>query len=335
MIEVEILSELVSIIIPTFNRPKYFQIALESALNQTYKNFEIFITDNSTNDDTEILIQDYLKKFSNIKYFRHKNFTASDNWNFARNYNNPDAKFVNWLLDDDIFYARKLEIMVAIMEENPDCSIVSSARNTIDEFGNITGQMPNTKDFPMLKSSGKISGESAGKLLLSTGHNYIGEPTTALIRKSCLRDNDLCWTADEKGFFALIDVSTWCQLLSAGNLFWIGDNILSAFRRHAGQATNWIDSGANFEVSWAKIFKTAWDKKIFITDERDLRKKIIGWIYSADKRLAEAFQKNYHDESITTLEKTMAAMIQALYNGYEINLPARNFNKNDGIKFLS
>ena len=326
---------LVTIIIPTFNRPKYFQEALESVLNQTYKNFEIFITDNSTNDDTEILIQDYLKKFSNIKYFRHKNFTASDNWNFARNYNNPDAKFVNWLLDDDIFYARKLEIMVAIMEENPDCSIVSSARNTIDEFGNITGQMPNTKDFPMLKSSGKISGESAGKLLLSTGHNYIGEPTTALIRKSCLRDNDLCWTADEKGFFALIDVSTWCQLLSAGNLFWIGDNILSAFRRHAGQATNWIDSGANFEVSWAKIFKTAWDKKIFITDERDLRKKIIGWIYSADKRLAEAFQKNYHDESITTLEKTMAAMIQALYNGYEINLPARNFNKNDGIKFLS
>lgn len=326
---------LVSIIIPTFNRPEYFKIALESALNQTYKNFEIFITDNSTNDDTENLIQDYLKKFSNIKYFRHKNFTASDNWNFAREYNNPKAEFVNWLLDDDFFYSQKLEIMVEILKQNPDCSIVSSVRDTVDSAGNVTGQMPSFERFPMLKNTGKISGESAGKLLLEVGHNYIGEPTTALIRKNCLRDGDLCWTENEKGFFALIDVSTWCQLLSKGNLYWIGDKVLSAFRQHSGQATNFPGSDANFEVSWAKIFKTAWDKKIFIKTERDIRKKIIGWIYSADRRLAEALQKNYHDDSFTVLEKTMTAMTQALYNGYKINLPERNYNKNDGIKFLT
>ena len=50
---------LVTIIIPTFNRPKFFREALESALNQTYRNIEIFISDNSTDDDTEILIQSY------------------------------------------------------------------------------------------------------------------------------------------------------------------------------------------------------------------------------------------------------------------------------------
>ena len=327
-------SPLVSIIIPTFNRPEYFKIALESALNQTYKNFEIFVSDNSTNDDTENLIQPYLKKFPNIKYFRHKNFSANDNWNFARNYNNPDAKFVNWLLDDDLFHPRKLEIMVDILQKNPDCSMCSSVRNVIDAEGNITKQKPNLADFPMLKESGKILGESAGELLLKIGTNYIGEPTTALIRKNCLRNNDLCWAEDEQGFFALIDVSTWCQLLSQGNLFWINEP-LSAFRMHAGQATNWLGSDAAFEVSWAKIFKTAWEKKIFIKTEKELRRQIIGWIYSADRRLAEAFQNNYHDENFTTLEKTMVAMLQALYNGYEINLPQRNYDKKDRIRYLS
>ena len=48
-------SPLVSVIIPTFNNPKYFKLALESALNQTYKNIEVVISDSSTNDDTEKL----------------------------------------------------------------------------------------------------------------------------------------------------------------------------------------------------------------------------------------------------------------------------------------
>lgn len=327
-------SPLVSIIIPTFNRPKYFKIALESALNQTYKNFEIFISDNSTTDDTENLIQPYLKKFSNIKYFRHKNFSANDNWNFARKYNNPDAEFVNWLLDDDFFYPQKLEIMVEVLKNNPDCSICSSARNVVDADGEVVTQMPNFGELPMLKNSGKISGESGGKLLLKTGENYIGEPSTALIRKKNLRDNDLCWSEDERGFFALLDVSTWCQLLSQGNLYWINEP-LSAFRRHEGQATNWAGSGAAFEISWAKIFKTAWEKKIFIQTEKEFRKFVIGWIYSSVNRLAQAFQMDYHDENFTTLEKTMSAMIQALYNGHEINLPPRIYAKKDDIKFLS
>lgn len=326
---------LVSVIIPTFNRPEYFKIALESALNQTYRNFEIFITDNSTNDDTEELMQDYLKKFSNIKYYHHKDFTASDNWNFAREYNNPDAEFVNWLLDDDMFYPKKLEIMVEVLRQNPDCSLVSSARDTIDAEGKVTGQMPNFEQYKGLRTSTKLPGEEAGKLIFDTGHNYIGEPTTPLIRKSCLRDNDLCWTDEEKGFYALVDLSTWCQLLTQGSLYYIGEMSLSAFRRHEGQATNWAGSGANFEVSWARLFKIAWERKVFIKNEQDLRFRILNWLYSADMRLLQAMQFNYHDDSFTVLEKTMTAMTEALYNGYKLNLPERAYSKNDGVQFLT
>ena len=54
---------LVSILIPTYNRPHYFKIALESALAQTYSNIEIIVGDDSTNNETEKLIyRHYLHK---------------------------------------------------------------------------------------------------------------------------------------------------------------------------------------------------------------------------------------------------------------------------------
>ena len=318
---------LVSIIIPTFNRPKYFQEALESALNQTYRNFEIFITDNSTEDDTENLMKDYLQKYSNIKYVRYKDFTANDNWDSARKYNNPDAEFVNYLLDDDLFYPKKLEVMVEVFRNNPKVSVVTSIRNTIDKDGNITGKMLMPRP-EVLNNDVLLKGEDAGTLMFSTGQNYVGEPTTALIRKKCLRDNDLCWTDNESGFFSLIDISTWLQLFEKGDLFYIANESLSAFRKHEEQTTNLDGSmGAIFEISWALIFKTAWEKKFIIKNERQMRERVLNWIYSACARLTTANQNNYHDEAIVTLEKTMHAMIQSLYNGYKIDLPPRDYGE--------
>ena len=51
---------LVSIVIPTYQRPEYFAMALESVLAQTYKKLDIFITDNSHNEDTKNIVQKYL-----------------------------------------------------------------------------------------------------------------------------------------------------------------------------------------------------------------------------------------------------------------------------------
>ena len=149
---------LVTILIPTFNRPKYFREALESALNQTYRNIEIFISDNSTDDATERLIRG--TDDARIKYFRHKNFDANDNWNFARDYDNPAAEYVNWLMDDDLFMPPKIERMVEAYRNNPDVSLVTSLRNGIDADGKVFGMV----ETPF-KTSDKLSGEEAGKLL--------------------------------------------------------------------------------------------------------------------------------------------------------------------------
>ena len=61
---------LISVMIPTYNQPQYIAQAVESALAQDYEKLEIVVSDDSTNDATEKLLQPYLadKRFS---YFRN------------------------------------------------------------------------------------------------------------------------------------------------------------------------------------------------------------------------------------------------------------------------
>lgn len=63
---------LVTILIQTFNRKDLLRKAIESAINQTYKNIEIFIADNHSEDGTEGMVIDYCKNEPRIKYHRHE-----------------------------------------------------------------------------------------------------------------------------------------------------------------------------------------------------------------------------------------------------------------------
>lgn len=316
---------LVSVIIPTFNRPKYFREALNSALNQTYRNIEVVVSDNSTEDDTERLIQDYLARDKRIKYFRHENFTSHDNWNFVRNYDNPAAEYVNWLMDDDIFYPTKLEKMVDAYRNNPDVSLVTSAKNFIDADGKVIG---NTKK--LFGKNMKLTGDEAGRYIFLLD-NYIGEPTTVLIRKKFLRDNDLCWHEDERGFFSLVDVSTWLHLLTQGNLIRLIE-CLSGFRQHAKQATYWSSTYALTPVSWIKLFKAAWDKKIFVTTEQEFRVAAMRLLPTCTNRLKEFYEKDVHTKEVASLEKAFFALVDSLRNGYKIELPPTEYSAQGAIR---
>ena len=317
---------LVTVIIPTFNRPKYFREALESALAQTYRNIEVVISDNSTEDDTEKLVQNYLYD-ARIKYFRHKDFNANDNWNFARDYDNPAAEYVNWLMDDDLFYPTKIETMIEIYRNNPEISLVTSARHVIDANGRI---IANAVTF--FENTAKMTGDEAGKLLMTTFKNFIGEPTTVLIKKKYLRGGDLCWHEDERGFFNLIDVSTWLHILTQGDLFFLNEP-LSCYREHPEIASGWAYTPPLMAVQWAKLIKSAWERKIFLKTEEDFRRAIIAWLeFPVVRGLTMPLSKKYHGAEVVTLEKTLVAMAKSLLNGYRIELPPVEYSAQDKFK---
>ncbi len=68
----------ISIILPTYNRFKYIDRAIKSILNQTFKNWELIIIDDGSNEDkTYKLVKDYINKNTNIRYIYQSNMKQS------------------------------------------------------------------------------------------------------------------------------------------------------------------------------------------------------------------------------------------------------------------
>ncbi|CZE47395.1 glycosyltransferase family 2 protein [Campylobacter geochelonis] len=95
------MENLVSMIIPTYNRLELLKKAINSAINQTYKNIEIIVTDDSTNE----LSYDYCKKLAvsepRLKYFKNTTHKQSPNGNKNNGFDNANGDFICILDDDD------------------------------------------------------------------------------------------------------------------------------------------------------------------------------------------------------------------------------------------
>ena len=316
---------IVSIMIPTYNRPQYLPIALDSVLNQTYRNIEIFVSDDSTNSETEQLMNArYIGKYKNLKYYRNVGFNGITNRAFLVELaQKSNGEYINWLHDDDFFYPRKIELMVEVLRNNPDVSCVTSPRNFIDENGNVTGTsnpFQNVNEFGV-----KVSGDEAGRLLFFLD-NYIGEPPAVLIRKTEFNPigdkfKRVATAPEGTHIIGCPDVQMWLHLLEHGNLYWINET-LSVHRHHpAAGSASWL-CVTGFVIDWALFIKYYWDKKVFLKTENDCRRAIIFWLDKHALRiLNRAYQANYYDDQVALIEKLLVAMSQALSNGYQIDLP--------------
>lgn len=312
---------LVQILLPTLNRPQFFPIALESAINQTYRNIEIVVSDNSTNEQTYAAVQPYLAQDSRIKYFRHDGSDPAANGLLLNKYwkEHLEADYFNWLHDDDMFYPTKIEKMVEAYRNNPDVSIVSSRRHNIDENGRVLREMT-----PLHNKTEKLSGETIGKYLLMYTANQIGEPTTVLMNKKFLADYDTDFWRNRPEMRgrgnAVGDYSQWLYLLERGNIFWINE-ILSARREHSGQSSQLISTWVKIYVDFALEVNEFWSRKKFLTTQDELRHTIIVWLTKAAAALQRAFFEGYNGNETIMIQKIIPAMAEALNNGGIIKFP--------------
>lgn len=64
---------IVSVIMPTFNRAKYLKRAIDSVLKQSYKDWELIVVDDGSNDNTFEIVNEYIFRFEKIRYMKHSN----------------------------------------------------------------------------------------------------------------------------------------------------------------------------------------------------------------------------------------------------------------------
>ncbi len=113
---------LVSVLVPTFNRPVYLHQALGSILRQSYRNLQIIVVNDGGEDVSELVksLNDDRLEFINRRENRGKAFSLNQALNQA------DGKYIAYLDDDDIYYPEHIETLVQALETQTGCQVAYS-----------------------------------------------------------------------------------------------------------------------------------------------------------------------------------------------------------------
>jgi len=105
----------VSVIIPTYNRADLLPRAIQSVINQTYKDWELLIVDDGSTDNTKEVVEKFVKKDPRIKYFYKENGGQGS----ARNLGikNSKGSYVICLDSDDILLKKMVSELLMLIEQ--------------------------------------------------------------------------------------------------------------------------------------------------------------------------------------------------------------------------
>lgn len=112
---------LVSIVIPTYNRADILIHAIQSCLNQVYKNIEIIVVDDGSIDNTAEVVADLIRRDSRIKYFKKENAGLSNALNYG--FKHAKGDYLTWTSDDNYYTKEAIQKMLSFLKQKK-CSFV-------------------------------------------------------------------------------------------------------------------------------------------------------------------------------------------------------------------
>lgn len=178
----------VSVCVPAYNQPELLERCLFSVADQKYKDYEVIVTDDSTNDDVRKVVLGFAEKFK-LKYQKNPSPLGSpENWNAAIAM--AAGEYIKIMHHDDWFSSEEsLGEFVKVLDENPASSFVFSASNACTASGQTSFiHSPTQKQLNVLK-------ESPNHLFSG---NFIGAPSAVIYRrnKNFQYDKNLKWLVD-------------------------------------------------------------------------------------------------------------------------------------------
>ena len=139
----------VSIIIPVYNSEKYLAKCLDSVIAQNYKNYEVIVIYDKSDDDGLSVLEHYSKNYGNIKIYHNK---KKQGLSYAKNIGIEisTGKYITFVDSDDIVSANYISYLTEILEKN-DCDI--SICNTVSNDEDLDKNTDNT-EFVMNNKEG-------------------------------------------------------------------------------------------------------------------------------------------------------------------------------------
>lgn len=264
------MNSLVSVVIPTYNRAYCIKKSIKSVLNQTYKNLELLIVDDCSDDNTEEVIKQF--NDNRIRYIKLNNNCGPSR---ARNIGIKKARgeFIAFQDSDDIWYNNKLELQMNEFQSDSQCQLVF-CQHLIK--GEVSSLCPAEQSFDVQKYK-------YGMFEILLKGNRIGTPTI-VIRKDVL---------DKLGGFnenikTLEDWELVLRVTEKYNIKYINKVLMEVYPSKNG--INRITGYHKAAVS-VVILKEFWDK------------------YYRDKRIFDWVLKDFINDFITIVDNKEKQML--------------------------
>jgi len=122
----------ISVLLCTYNRDKYLSNCINSVINQTFKNWELIVVDDGSQDNTFEIVNPYLQKINNIRYVKHQNRKLG----YAKNVGIQASfgKYITFIDSDDAYNPNHLESRIAYMKANPEIDLIQGGFFTDEDI---------------------------------------------------------------------------------------------------------------------------------------------------------------------------------------------------------
>jgi len=201
---------IVTVLMPVFNGGKYLKKAIDSILNQTYKNFEFLIIDDGSTDNSIKIIKMY--KDPRLRLVRNKKNiglikTLNKGLSLAK------GKYIARMDCDDVSLPKRLEEQIKFMDQNPDIGVCGTASKPIGK--KVKWYYPTDPDY--LKC----------KLLFTC---CISHPTV-MFRKNVLEKVEYSKYKHAEDYYLWVTLSNKTKLVTL-------PEVLLKYRQHPNQVSN-------------------------------------------------------------------------------------------------
>lgn len=204
----------VSVVIPTYNRAHLIKRAIKSVLDQTFKDFEILVIDDGSEDKTCDVVKGIKKQDSRVRSLRHK---KNRGYPSALNTGIKNAKgaYIAFQDDDDIWLKGKLKKQMDLFVKSSDEVGVVYAR-----FVRYSGSKKSYAPYDWVK---KLEGNIHRELLKG---NFVGTPVS-VVKKECFSKIGLFDT----NLVHLQDWEMWIRISKYFQFRFIDQVLMKSFER--------------------------------------------------------------------------------------------------------
>jgi GT2 family glycosyltransferase/glycosyltransferase involved in cell wall biosynthesis len=237
---------LVSIVIPAFN-PRFFAMALQSAVGQTYENLEVIVCDDSEGDEIEGIVQSVQEQSGrSVRYIRNPHCLGFVS-NVLKAVQAADGEWVKVLCDDDRLMPLCVARQAQILAEHSDVSLVLAQRMFADENNYVLPMRLANARF--VNSDCIFNGSDVLSVLNDHPANFLGNLSSALMRRDQALSLLGVLAQGDLGFVAILDLALFCCLMRAGHLVLISD-VLLIERLHAERLSKQPAVQATVGLEW-------------------------------------------------------------------------------------